>query len=149
MRRTFNDLARMANVETSVIENTSGHLIDQTRERYATVTPGEQRESSVARPTAGRRAARSRGSKVSAESQHGTIVSAASRQSRVLRQLGDSFIERVCGRQGDNDGPRGAAIVHAKFALFSETDGGSTTLTSLRRSRDLVRLSCRPGDRAR
>jgi integrase len=45
MRRTFNDLARVANVEALVTRSISGHLTEQMREHYSTVSPGEQRES--------------------------------------------------------------------------------------------------------
>jgi hypothetical protein len=43
MRRTFNDLARVANVEAVVTKSISGHLTDQMREHYSTVSPDEQR----------------------------------------------------------------------------------------------------------
>jgi integrase len=45
LRRTFNDLARAANVEALVTKSISGHLTDRMREHYSTVTPVEQRES--------------------------------------------------------------------------------------------------------
>lgn len=45
MRRTFNDLARVANVEALVTKSISGHLTEQMREHYSTVSPVEQRES--------------------------------------------------------------------------------------------------------
>lgn len=45
MRRTFNDLARVANVEAIVTKSISGHLTEQMREHYSTVSPVEQRES--------------------------------------------------------------------------------------------------------
>jgi hypothetical protein len=45
MRRTFNDLARVANVEALVTRSISGHLTEQMHEHYSTVSPGEQRES--------------------------------------------------------------------------------------------------------
>ena len=45
MRRTFNDLARVANVEAIVTKSIPGHLTEQMRERYSTVSPVEQRES--------------------------------------------------------------------------------------------------------
>ncbi len=45
MRRTFNDLARVANVEAIVTKSISGHLTERMREHYSTVTPLEQRES--------------------------------------------------------------------------------------------------------
>jgi integrase len=45
MRRTFNDLARAARVESLVTRSISGHLTDRMREHYSTVTPVEQRES--------------------------------------------------------------------------------------------------------
>ena len=45
MRRTFNDLARLAKVEAIVTKCISGHLTDRMREHYSTVTPDEQRES--------------------------------------------------------------------------------------------------------
>ena len=37
MRRTFNDLARVANVEALVTKSISGHLTDRMREHYSTV----------------------------------------------------------------------------------------------------------------
>jgi hypothetical protein len=45
MRRTFNDLARVANVEAIVTKSISGHKTERMREHYSTVSPGEQRES--------------------------------------------------------------------------------------------------------
>jgi integrase len=45
MRRTFNDLARAANVEALVTRSISGHQTDRMREHYSTVTPDEQRRS--------------------------------------------------------------------------------------------------------
>ena len=45
LRRTFNDLARVANVEALVTRSISGHLTEQMREHYSTVSPSEQRES--------------------------------------------------------------------------------------------------------
>ncbi len=45
LRRTFNDLARVASVEALVTKSISGHLTDRMREHYSTVTPVEQRES--------------------------------------------------------------------------------------------------------
>ncbi len=45
LRRTFNDLARTAQVESLVTRSIPGHLTDRMREHYSTVTPGEQRES--------------------------------------------------------------------------------------------------------
>jgi len=45
LRRTFNDLARVAEVESLVTRSISGHLTDRMREHYSTVTPVEQRES--------------------------------------------------------------------------------------------------------
>ncbi len=45
MRRTFNDLMRIAKVEAIVTKSISGHLTDRMREHYSTVTPDEQRES--------------------------------------------------------------------------------------------------------
>jgi hypothetical protein len=45
LRRTFNDLARGAEVESLVTRSISGHLTDRMREHYSTVTPVEQRES--------------------------------------------------------------------------------------------------------
>ncbi len=45
LRRTFNDLARVAKVETLVTKSISGHLTDRMREHYSTVNPVEQRES--------------------------------------------------------------------------------------------------------
>jgi integrase len=45
MRRTFNDLMRLAKVEAIVTKSISGHLTDRMREHYSTVTADEQRES--------------------------------------------------------------------------------------------------------
>jgi hypothetical protein len=45
MRRTFNDLARIAKVEAMVTKSISGHLAERMREHYSTVTPDEQRSS--------------------------------------------------------------------------------------------------------
>jgi hypothetical protein len=45
MRRTFNDLARAANVEALVTKSISGHQTDRMREHDSTVTPDEQRRS--------------------------------------------------------------------------------------------------------
>lgn len=45
MRRTFNDLMRIAKVEAIVTKSISGHLTDRMREHYSTVTPDEQRAS--------------------------------------------------------------------------------------------------------
>ena len=45
MRRTFNDLARVANVEAVVTKSISGHLTERMREHYSSVSPNEQRES--------------------------------------------------------------------------------------------------------
>jgi hypothetical protein len=45
LRRTFNDLARAAEVESLVTRSISGDLTDRMRQHYSTVTPGEQRES--------------------------------------------------------------------------------------------------------
>lgn len=45
MRRTFNDLARVANVEALVTKSISGHLTEQMRKHYSTVSPDEQRAS--------------------------------------------------------------------------------------------------------
>src|SRR5262249_45823372 len=45
MRRTFNDLARLANVEAIVTKSISGHKTDRMREHYSSVQPSEQRES--------------------------------------------------------------------------------------------------------
>ncbi len=45
MRRTFNDLARAANVESIVTKSISGHQTDRMKEHYSTVSPVEQRES--------------------------------------------------------------------------------------------------------
>ena len=39
MRRTFNDLARAARVESLVTRSISGHLTDRMREHYSTVPP--------------------------------------------------------------------------------------------------------------
>ena len=45
LRRTFNDLARAAQVEGVVTKSISGHLTERMRERYSTVAPIEQRAS--------------------------------------------------------------------------------------------------------
>jgi integrase len=45
MRRTFNDLMRLARVEAVVTKSISGHITDRMREHYSTVTPEEQRRS--------------------------------------------------------------------------------------------------------
>jgi hypothetical protein len=45
LRRTFNDLARLSNVEALVTKSISGHLTDRMRAHYSTVQPVEQRES--------------------------------------------------------------------------------------------------------
>ncbi|HVO27870.1 MAG TPA: site-specific integrase [Candidatus Margulisiibacteriota bacterium] len=45
MRRTFNDLARVANVESLVTRSISGHATEQMRAHYSTVQPTEQRAS--------------------------------------------------------------------------------------------------------
>lgn len=45
MRRTFNDLMRLAQVEALVTKSISGHLTERMREHYSTVSPAEQRES--------------------------------------------------------------------------------------------------------
>ncbi len=45
MRRTFNDLMRLAKVEGIVTKSISGHQTDRMREHYSTVTPDEQRRS--------------------------------------------------------------------------------------------------------
>jgi len=45
MRRTFNDVARAANVQSLVTKSISGHLTDRMKDHYSTVSPGEQRES--------------------------------------------------------------------------------------------------------
>jgi integrase len=45
MRRTFNDLARVANVEAIVTKSISGHLTERMHQHYSTVTPDEQRRS--------------------------------------------------------------------------------------------------------
>jgi hypothetical protein len=45
MRRTFNDVARVAKVESLVTKSISGHLTDRMKDHYSTVSPGEQRES--------------------------------------------------------------------------------------------------------
>jgi integrase len=43
MRRTFNDLTRLAKVEGIVTRSISGHTTEQMREHYSTVSPDEQR----------------------------------------------------------------------------------------------------------
>jgi hypothetical protein len=45
MRRTFNDLARAANVEALVTKSISGHKTDRMVEHYSTVSGAEQRAS--------------------------------------------------------------------------------------------------------
>ena len=45
MRRTFNDLMRLAKVEALVTRSISGHRTERMREHYSTVTPAEQRAS--------------------------------------------------------------------------------------------------------
>jgi len=45
MRRTFNDLMRLAKVEAIVTKSISGHQTDRMREHYSTATPDEQRRS--------------------------------------------------------------------------------------------------------
>jgi integrase len=45
MRRTFNDVARAARVESLVTKSISGHLTDRMKDHYSTVSPVEQRES--------------------------------------------------------------------------------------------------------
>jgi hypothetical protein len=45
MRRTFNDVARAAKVESLVTKSISGHLTDRMKDHYSTVSPVEQRES--------------------------------------------------------------------------------------------------------
>lgn len=45
MRRTFNDMARAAKVESLVTKSISGHLTDRMKDHYSTVSPVEQRES--------------------------------------------------------------------------------------------------------
>jgi integrase len=45
MRRTFNDVMRLAKVEAVVTKSISGHQTDRMREHYSTVTPDEQLRS--------------------------------------------------------------------------------------------------------
>lgn len=45
MRRTFNDLARAANIEGVVTRSISGHRSEKLREHYSTVSGDEQRET--------------------------------------------------------------------------------------------------------
>jgi integrase len=45
MRRTFNDLARAAKVESLVTKSISGHLTDRMKDHYSTVSADEQRQS--------------------------------------------------------------------------------------------------------
>ncbi len=45
LRRTFNDMARAAKVESLVTKSISGHLTDRMKDHYSTVSPVEQRES--------------------------------------------------------------------------------------------------------
>jgi integrase len=44
MRRTFNDVARRAKLESIVIKSVSGHLTDRMKQHYSTVSEDEQRE---------------------------------------------------------------------------------------------------------
>jgi len=45
LRRTFNDLARAAEVESVVTRSISGHLTEQMQLHYSTVNPDEQKRS--------------------------------------------------------------------------------------------------------
>jgi hypothetical protein len=45
MRRTFNDVARVANVEGLITRSISGHKTEQMRDHYSTVGADEQRAS--------------------------------------------------------------------------------------------------------
>jgi hypothetical protein len=45
MRRTFDDLARHAQIESIVTRGISGRLTEQMQNWYSTVSPAEQRES--------------------------------------------------------------------------------------------------------
>jgi hypothetical protein len=45
MRRTFNNLARHAKVESIVTRSISGHLTERMQDHYSTVNPEEPRES--------------------------------------------------------------------------------------------------------
>jgi len=45
MRRTFNDLARHAKIESIVTRSISGHLTERMQDHYSTVNAAEQRES--------------------------------------------------------------------------------------------------------
>jgi integrase len=45
MRRTFNDLTRLASVEAVITKSISGHQTDRMREHYSSVSPEEQRRS--------------------------------------------------------------------------------------------------------
>lgn len=45
MRRTFNDVARAAKIESLVTKSISGHLTDRMKDHYSTVSPAEQRDS--------------------------------------------------------------------------------------------------------
>jgi hypothetical protein len=44
MRRTFNDLARHAKIESIVTRSISGHLTERMQDHYSTVNAAEQRE---------------------------------------------------------------------------------------------------------
>ena len=44
MRRTFNDLARHARVQSIVTRSISGHLTERMQDHYSTVASDEQRE---------------------------------------------------------------------------------------------------------
>jgi hypothetical protein len=45
MRRTFNDLARAANIKDVVTKSISGHVTDKMKEHYSTVIGAEQKEN--------------------------------------------------------------------------------------------------------
>jgi hypothetical protein len=45
LRRTFNDLARAAEVESMITRSISGHLTEQMQLHYPTVNPDEQKRS--------------------------------------------------------------------------------------------------------
>jgi hypothetical protein len=45
MRRTFNDLARHAKIESIVTRSISGHLTERMQDHYSTVASQEQRQS--------------------------------------------------------------------------------------------------------
>ena len=45
LRRTFNDLARAARVESIITRSISGHLTERMQHHYSTINASEQREA--------------------------------------------------------------------------------------------------------